>query len=243
MRIGRRRGELTPHGQLVLSLISVFIKLIVWIAALVIILSTLGFDVTAILAALGIGGLAIGLAAQETLADVIGGMMIFMERPFSIGDTVALGGAEPAKVVGLTWRTTRLWTPLGGELTVPNREVTKAPIRNLTGERRTFDSVVFPLSARWPIDQSLVLMEEALNECALVASDGNRGVAAQAVELNNGEPFVNYTLWWHVQEYELRNLVRAEVLNRVSARLRGAGLLAQSSTTEVTSASAEEQCP
>lgn len=226
VRLGRRRGELTAHGQLVLSLISVFIKLIVWILALVIILSTLGFDVTAILAALGIGGLAIGLAAQETIADIIGGVMIFIERPFSIDDTVSLGGAEPAKVVGLTWRTTRLRTPLGGDLTVPNREVTKATIRNLTREGRTFDSVVFPLQACWPIEQNLALMEEALNECQSVSREGQRGVTAQTVELNNGEPFVNYTLWWHVHEYERRNLIRAEVLERVSTRLRGAGVLA-----------------
>ena len=209
-----------------ISLIGVFIKLVIWIAALVVILSTLGFDITAILAALGIGGLAIGLAAQDTIADVISGMLIFMERPFSINDTVILGDSEPAKVVGLTWRATRLRSPLGVHLSVPNRQVTRGAIRNLTRDGQTLDSLVFPLRAGCPIDQSLVLMEEALNGCELASREGQRGVNAQTVELANAEPFVKYTLWWHVHEIDRGSVVRAEVLDRVTMRLRQAGLLA-----------------
>jgi small-conductance mechanosensitive channel len=226
VRLARRRGKATAHGDLVISLIGVFIKLAIWIAALVVILSTLGFDITAILAALGIGGLAIGLAAQDTIADVISGILIFMERPFSINDTVVLGNAEPAKVVGLTWRATRLRSPLGADLSVPNRQVTRGAIRNLTRDGQTLDSLVFPLRAGCPIDQSLVLMEEALNGCELASREGQRGVDAQTVELANAEPFVKYTLWWHVHEIDRGSLVRAEVLGRVTTRLREAGLLA-----------------
>ena len=244
MRLARRRGKVTAHGELVISLIGVFIKLAIWIAALVVILSTLGFDITAILAALGIGGLAIGLAAQDTIADVISGVLIFMERPFSINDTVILGNADPAKVVGLSWRATRLRNPLGIQLTVPNRQVTRGSIRNLTREGQTFDSIVFPLRAACPINQSLVLMEEALNGCELAAREGQRGVDAQTVELATGEPFVKYTLWWHVHEIDHGNLVRAEVLDRVTTRLREAGLLAkQPGATPSASSSTRQQEP
>jgi hypothetical protein len=68
-------------------------------------------------------------------------------------------------------------------------------------------------------------MEEALNGCELASREGQRGVNAQTVELANAEPFVKYTLWWHVHEIDRGNLVRAEVLGRVTMRLREAGLL------------------
>ena len=57
--------------------------MLVYLVALVLVLSLLGFDITAILAGLGIGGLAVGLAAQHAIADILSGLIIFFERPIS----------------------------------------------------------------------------------------------------------------------------------------------------------------
>jgi hypothetical protein len=89
-------------------------------------------------------------------------------------------------------------------------------------------------------------MEEALNGCELASREGQRGVDAQTVELANAEPFVKYTLWWHVQEIDHGNLVRAEVLDRVTTRLRAAGLLAilpSARRTESTGTGPQRQNP
>ena len=79
-----------------------------WIAAVALILSTLGYDVTALVIALAIGVLAIALAARPMIADVLGSVVIFAERRFKVGDVVRLGTGDPARVVGLTWRSTSL---------------------------------------------------------------------------------------------------------------------------------------
>lgn len=223
-RVGRREGVST-HGRLVLSFLRAFLKLIVWIAALVIILSTLGFDITAILAALGIGGLAIGLAAQETIADIIGGILIFVERPFSIGDTIVIGEAEPARVTGLTWRATRLRTPSGIDLTVPNREVMKSNIRNLTKNGLTYDSLVLPLPVNLPIDRVLTVLGEGLATAPSPSSMAARGVEAPELEMAEAEAFVRYTPWWHIEDYDRRNAIRAEVLAHLWKHLDQAGLV------------------
>lgn len=199
--------------------------MIVWIAALVIILSTLGFDITAILAALGIGGLAIGLAAQETIADIIGGILIFVERPFSIGDTIVIGEAEAARVAGLTWRATRLRTPFGTDLTVPNREVMKSNIRNLTKNGLTYDSLVLPLPVNLPIDRVLTVLGEGLLTAPSPSSKAERGVVAPELEMAEAEAFVRYTPWWHIEDYDRRNAIRAEVLAHLWNHLDQAGLV------------------
>src|SRR5207244_8237390 len=117
---GTARGDNT---SLVLSAVGAFMKVLVWVAGLAMTLSILGFDVTAIIAGLGIGGLAIGLAAQPMIADVIGAVIIFAERRFRIGDVVKLGNDEPAREVGLTWRSTELQDDDGHGVTGPNRHV------------------------------------------------------------------------------------------------------------------------
>ena len=125
-----------------LTAVGAFLKVIVWVAALALFLSALGFDVTAIVAGLGIGGLAIGLAAQPMIADVIGAVVIFAERRFRIGDVVKLGSEEPGRVVGLTWRSTAMKNADGLVISVPNRKVTETTVQNLTREGHAYDALV-----------------------------------------------------------------------------------------------------
>src|SRR5262245_6817497 len=117
---GTKRGENT---SLVVSAVGAVVKFLVWVIGLALILGTLGFNVTAIIAGLGIGGLAIGLAAQPMIADAIAAIVIVAERRFKIGDVVRLGATDPARVIGLRWRSNQLQNPDGLVLTMLNRLV------------------------------------------------------------------------------------------------------------------------
>src|SRR5262249_7162625 len=103
-------GRVIRGGEsgLVLAALRTVLKLGVWVTALALILSVLGFDVTAILAGLGIGGLAVGLASQAMISDVISALIILAERRFKSGDVIKLGDGQPARVIGLSWRSTQL---------------------------------------------------------------------------------------------------------------------------------------
>lgn len=89
--------------------------------------------ITSIIAGLGIGGLALALAAQDSLKNFFGSVVILLDKPFRIGDRVVVDGQDgPIEEVG--WRSTRLRTLEGHLVTIPNGELANKSIRNI-GER------------------------------------------------------------------------------------------------------------
>jgi small conductance mechanosensitive channel len=85
-------------------------------------LSAAGIQTAAVLASLGVVGLTIGFAARETLSNIISGILIFLDRPFTIDDLVEIDG-HYGRIEAITLRSTRIVTPDGKMLAVPNTEV------------------------------------------------------------------------------------------------------------------------
>jgi small-conductance mechanosensitive channel len=212
------------HGNtsLVVSAMGTFVRTAVWIVAIALILSVLGFDITAIVAGLGIGGLAIGLAAQPMISDVIGSIIIFAERKFSIGDVIRIGEAEPAKVVGLSWRGTQLKGFDGQVINVPNRNVTTETIRNLTKDGRSFDSVDISIKTEKDVAKVLAVIKQATEGCKHLA--GDHGFVVKQYELAGKSRLIKYQFWWYLKDYDVRNQTRDEVFERISSSVLGADL-------------------
>ncbi|MEM1217543.1 MAG: mechanosensitive ion channel family protein [Bacteroidota bacterium] len=106
------------------------IQAVIVIGVLIQILRLLDFNVTALIAGVSIGGLALALAAQDTVKNLIGSAMIFVDRPFQIGDYIISGDFE-GSVVQVGFRTTRIQTVDSSIIAVPNGTVANAAIRNL----------------------------------------------------------------------------------------------------------------
>jgi small-conductance mechanosensitive channel len=225
--LGNGRNE-AGGSSMVLSALGAFIKVAVWVTALALILGTLGFDVTAILAGLGIGGLAIGLAAQPMLSDVIAAVVIFAERRFKIGDVIKLGNDDPARVVGLSWRSTALKNASGLVVSVPNRKVTEAAIQNLTKSGETYDSLSVRVSTTRDVNEVLRVLKAAMSECKNLSPD--RGVAVKSFNQKGDTKVVEYRFWWFLRDYEARDNSREEVFAQIGAALGDENL----SGTEVT---------
>ena len=92
-------------------------------------------DVGSLIAGLGIGGLAIALAAQQTLANLFGSLMIFLDRPFHVGDWVILPGGVEGTVEEIGFRSTRVRTFYNSVVTVPNADIAGGVCDNM-GERQ-----------------------------------------------------------------------------------------------------------
>jgi MscS family membrane protein len=91
----------------------------------------LGLNITGVLASLSIGGLALGLAAQDTVANLFGAVAVFMDKPFQVGDFVKLEAIEGnVETIGL--RSTRIRNLDGHLITVPNKTMGNATITNVT---------------------------------------------------------------------------------------------------------------
>ena len=94
-------------------------------------LSAMGVQTSAVLASLGVVGLTIGFALRDTLSNIISGLLIFIDRPFTIGDLVEIDGRY-GRVDRISLRTTRIITPDGKMLAVPNAEVMNKTVTSYT---------------------------------------------------------------------------------------------------------------
>jgi MscS family membrane protein len=105
-------------------------KIIVAALGILFVLQNLGIDVTSLLAGVTISGLAIALAAKDTVENLFGSAMIFIDRPFQIGDTIDIDGTI-GTVEEVGFRSTRLRTPVGSLVSVPNGKIANAKVDNL----------------------------------------------------------------------------------------------------------------
>ncbi len=95
------------------------------------VLKTFGFDIVSLITGLGIGGLAVALAAQETLGNVLGSLQIMTDRPYDVGDFIQYE-SHSGRVTDVGLRSSKILTSAGVRVIVPNKKLAEAPILNLS---------------------------------------------------------------------------------------------------------------
>lgn len=122
-----------PSMSSAVGVLTLIINVAVWLVAGIILLDNLGVNVTALVAGLGVGGIAIGLAAQGIFSDLFAALSILLDRPFVRGDTIQVGG--PQGVVGtvehIGLKTTRLRALAGEVVIMSNTNLLSQQINNL----------------------------------------------------------------------------------------------------------------
>ena len=109
------------------------IRSVIWIVGIIVALNNAGFDVGAVIAGLGIGGLALAMAAKDTVSNVFGGFTIFTDKPFKIKDRIKIGGFD-GTVTEIGIRSTRLKTLEGRIVTIPNAKFADSMVENVSLE-------------------------------------------------------------------------------------------------------------
>ena len=130
------RQQVTPEGeklvdQQLLPLVRKTLHVFVVVVATLVTAQNLGLNITGLIASLGIGGLAVALAAQDTLANVFGAVAIFLDKPFRVGDRIQLDNVDGV-VENIGLRSTRVRNLDGHLITIPNKTVGNATIINVT---------------------------------------------------------------------------------------------------------------
>jgi small-conductance mechanosensitive channel len=113
----------------VVRLISRVAKGAVWLIAILVVLQNFGYDITALVAGLGIGGLAIAFALQSVLGDVFASFSIYLDKPFKTGDFIIVGDVL-GTVEHIGVKSTRIKSLWGEEVIVPNQDLTNARVKN-----------------------------------------------------------------------------------------------------------------
>src|SRR5579862_572204 len=123
---GRRRGVALALSGLASTLIRVF----VFTVGLMALLRLYSVNITPILTALGVGGLAVALALQDTLANFFAGIHILIEEPIMVGNTIRLSTGEEGVVTDIGWRTTRVRSGNRNVFVIPNTKITSGILVN-----------------------------------------------------------------------------------------------------------------
>jgi small-conductance mechanosensitive channel len=113
-----------------MGVISVLVNVVIWLLALILILDNLGVNVTALVAGLGVGGIAIGLAAQGIFSDLFAALAILFDRPFRVGDTISYG-TSTGTVEHIGLKTTRIRALSGEQLVMANTKLLEQQVANL----------------------------------------------------------------------------------------------------------------
>ncbi len=131
--ISRRAAEDSSDSSTLASamgVISLIVNIAVWAVAAIVILDNLGVNVTALVAGLGVGGIAIGLAAQGIFSDLFAALSILFDKPFSRGDTITFG-TTTGTVEHIGLKTTRLRALSGEQIVVSNTNLLNQQVHNM----------------------------------------------------------------------------------------------------------------
>lgn len=139
--------------QLLHNLLSVLI-IVLWLAS---VMAQFGFDIVSVVAGLGIAGIAVGFAAQSTLANFISGINILIEQSFQVGDWVKINDNE-GKVVEIALRTTKILTRDNITVIVPNSSVASSVVINLTSK----NLIRFDIEVRIALEQDIEAAREVM---------------------------------------------------------------------------------
>lgn len=141
--------------DLIYNAVNKTIQIVIWIVALLIFLDNLGVEITALVAGLGIGGVAIAFAAQAILSDIFSFFTIFFDRPFEIGDFIIVDDfMGTIELVGI--KTTRIRSLTGEQVIFSNTDLTNSRVRNY--KRMQYRRVVFSIGVTY--DTTLAHLKE-----------------------------------------------------------------------------------
>ncbi|WP_102493366.1 mechanosensitive ion channel family protein [Selenomonas felix] len=157
---------------------------VIYVMGVLVILQYYGISIAPILTAAGVGGMAVALALQETLANIFAGLHLILSKQIRIGDYIRLGTGEEGRVTDIAWRFTTI-VPVGASNTVviPNKTIAGANITNFSLPTRSLNISV-PVGVAY--DSDLALVERVTIETA-------KEVLARVDNNPNAEPLVRYT--------------------------------------------------
>jgi len=199
------------------------VRLVVLVVGGLVLLSSLGIAVTPILTALGVGGLAVALALQDTLSNLFAGIHLLADKPIRVGDYVRLSAENvEGHVVDVGWRSTRLRMLQNNVVVVPNKRVAESIITNYDlGETRM--AVLIRVRVDYDADAELVerlLVDEATRAVGQV--DGLLAEPPPSARLipGFGDYALEFTLACQVRSFVDQFSVQHELRKRVLKRLR-----------------------
>ncbi len=175
---GLERTALVPALQKIL--VRTIFKGVVVVFAIITLLNQIGIDVTAAIAGVGIVGIAVGLAAKESLANILSGFSIFIDALYAEGDWVEIVG-KYGQVKQITLRTTKIRTLDNIFIIIPNAEITQNPVTNFSEEGMVRITAKVGIAYRESIDRAREVLLNAVSKIDGVLTEPRPAVVVDSL--------------------------------------------------------------
>jgi MscS family membrane protein len=209
---GHKSARVVKVDLSLLPLVRKVTKLIIYVVGITLALSTTGFDVTAIIAVTSVAGLILGLASQETLANVFAGIALQVDRPYHYGDYLKLPSGEVVRLSKIGMRTTKMEDMSHNTMIISNSEFAKLRVINLSLPDDI--SIVF-VTAELALGADMVALKKSLESSLSREKPSGlmpeRGYALSIDSVKQSSVAVSFSFW--VKGYQ-----NAEKIRQIASR-------------------------
>ncbi len=210
----------------VTSLTQNITRIIIFVVGVLVVLNSLGISITPILATLGVGGLAVALALQDTLSNLFAGFHVIVSRQIRIGDYIKLETGQEGYVIDINWRMTKIRISTNSVVLVPNTKLAQTIITNYYLPDR---ELVVPIELCVHYNSDLKKVERVTLE---VAKDVLKNVEGGVAEFDPvvrmhtlGDSGINCTVVLRAKEHKDQAILKHEFILRVHERFKQEGIM------------------
>lgn len=207
------------------SILGNLVELSIYLIGILILLQTFGVSITPILTALGVGGLAVALALQDTLSNLFSGLHILLSRQISVGDYVKLNTGEEGNIVDISWRNTTIQELGNSMIIVPNQKIASAIITNYFIPNR---EISVSVSVRVGYACDLERVEEITIEVAKEVMASMEGSVANFKPVVRFHTFGDYSIQFNVilrsKEFVDQYVLKHQFIKNLHRRYRQEGI-------------------
>jgi small-conductance mechanosensitive channel len=201
------------------------VRIVVVTLGLLVILNGLGLSVTPILTALGVGGLAIALALQDTLANLFAGFYLTVAKQIRIGNYIRLSSGEEGYLVDIDWRASRLKQLSNNTVLIPNAKLSQSIVTNYHLPEQEL-AVIIEASVDYGSD--LAQVERVTTEVArevMRSVPGGVSTFEPFVRFHTlGDPGIGFSVTLRAREFVDQHLIKHEFVKRLHARYAAEGI-------------------
>lgn len=207
------------------TLLNTILNVVIYAMGVLVVLQYYGISIAPILTAMGVGGMAVALALQETLANIFSGLHLILSKQLRLDDYIKLSTGEEGRVTDITWRFTAIVPAGGGNMIViPNQKIASSNITNYSMPRK---DIVISIPVGVAYDSDLDKVERVTLDVAKeVMAQIDKDVKMEpAVRFHTfGESSIDFNVVLHSSYFEHQFLLKHEFIKALTRRYREEGI-------------------
>ena len=216
-----RSGESLPKT----TLLDTILNIVIYAMGILVVLQYYGISIAPILTAMGVGGMAVALALQETLANIFSGLHLILSKQLKLGDYIRLSKGESGRVTDITWRFTTI-VPVGegNMVVIPNQKIASSTITNYSMPHRDI-IITIPIGVAY--DSNLEQVEQVTVQVAdEVLEDVDHAVTAEPLVRFHtfGDSSIDFNVILHSSNFDNQALIKHEFIKRLTQKYRELGI-------------------